>query len=70
MMDERREETEIKAVTYKRRTEHYFNKKVKPMSFLIGNLALRKIKRPMSGDGKLGPRWKGLYVVIASIRPG
>lgn len=45
LMDERREEIEIKAVTYKRRTKHYFNKKVKPMSFLIGNLVLRKIKK-------------------------
>jgi hypothetical protein len=50
----------------------YFDRKVKPRSFKIGDLVLRKVtpatKDPV--EGKLASNWEGPYKVISCRRPG
>jgi hypothetical protein len=50
----------------------YFNRKVKPRSFKVGDLDLRKVT-PATRDpveGKLASNWEGPYKVISCQRPG
>ncbi|KAG6639419.1 hypothetical protein CIPAW_10G099100 [Carya illinoinensis] len=54
----------------KRRTERYFNQRVKPRTFKIGDLSLRENRITMQEEGKLGPYWEGPYVVITNNQPG
>lgn len=42
LLDEEREEDEIKTILNKRKTELYFNKRVKPKTFKVGDLVLKK----------------------------
>jgi hypothetical protein len=53
---------------YQEKTTQYFNKKVKPRSFNLGDWVLRKVtlatKDPT--EGKLGPVWQGPYRVVKS----
>jgi hypothetical protein len=50
----------------------YFDRKVKPRSFKIGDLVLRKVtlaaKDPV--EGKLAPNCEGPYKVISCQKPG
>jgi hypothetical protein len=50
----------------------YFNRKVNPRSFKVGDLVLRKVtlatRDPV--EGKLAPNWEGPYKVIECRRPG
>ena len=50
----------------------YYNAKVKPRKFFIGDLVLRKVtlatKDPT--QGKLGPNWEGPYKVVEIRRQG
>jgi hypothetical protein len=49
----------------------YFNRNVKPRSFKVGDLVLRKVtlatRDPV--EGKLAPNWEGPYKVISCQRP-
>jgi hypothetical protein len=58
--------------TYQERVARYFNKKVKPRSFRVGDLVLRKVTLATrdSAAGKLAPNWEGPYKVISCKRPG
>ena len=57
---------------YQENMARYYNIKVKPRKFSIGDLVLRKItlatKDPT--QGKLGPNWEGPYRVIEIYRQG
>lgn len=48
---------------------NYYNKRVKPKSFQVGDLVLRSsaINRPPSELKKLSLVWKGLYVMIEVV---
>ena len=50
----------------------YFNSKVKPRSFGVGDLVLRNIFQSTNEQnvGVLGPNWEGPYRVVEIIRPG
>lgn len=65
-LEERREEAAIQTASNKRKAKQYFNKWVRPHSFRVGHLVLKKIKVATHEEWKLGPRWEGLYVVTAS----
>ena len=43
------------------------HKKVKPKEFLVGDLILRRVIQStrQKDHGKLGPNWKGPYIIIA-----
>ena len=72
LLEERREETQIRAAAYKHRIAQYFNKRVKGRSYKVGDLVLREVTvaTRVPGHGKLGANWEGPYKVIRVNRPG
>jgi hypothetical protein len=57
---------------YQERMARYFNRKVKPRNFKVGDLVLRKVTLATkdSTEGKLAPSWEGPYKVISYQRLG
>jgi ribonuclease HI len=72
LLQERRDYAQITLSAYQERMAKYFNKKVNPRSFKVGDLVLRKVtlatRDPV--EGKLAPNWEGPYKVIRCQRPG
>ena len=72
ILDEKREQVLRRTEDYQRKTTRYYNQKVKPRSYLLGDLVLKKLlptrKNPV--HGKLGPNWEGPYIISRVIRPG
>ena len=56
---------------YQERIARYFNRKVKPRNFKVGDLVLRKVTLATRdfAERKLAPNWKGPYKVISYQRP-
>ena len=50
---------------YKQRVSQYFNRKVKPRSFQVGDLVLKVVNQStkISSHGKLGLNWEGQFKV-------
>ena len=71
LLDEKREQVQRRTEDYQRKMARYYNKKVKPKSYIPGDLVLKKLlptrKNPV--HGKLGPNWEGPYIVSRVIRP-
>ena len=59
-MEELNDEVNKRVTIYKLRAERYYNKKVKPRTFLPGDLVCRKLEatRPSEAYGALGPKWE------------
>ena len=57
---------------YQRKTARYYNKRVKPRSYVPGDLVLKKLlpARKNPAHGKLGPNWEGPYIISRVVRPG
>ncbi|VFQ86055.1 unnamed protein product [Cuscuta campestris] len=70
-VEERRDEARIRAENYRRQVKSYFDSKVKPRAFQVGDYVLRKREKsqPTKG-GKLGKKYEGPYVIKAVVRPG
>ena len=72
LLDEKREQVLRCTEDYQRKTTRYYNKKVKPRSYMPGDLVLKKLlpakKNP--AHGKLGPNWEGPYIISRIVRPG
>jgi ribonuclease HI len=72
LLQERRDQALVTQSAYQERMARYFDKRVKPRSFKVGDLVLRKVtlatKDPL--EGKLAPNWEGPYKVISCQRPG
>lgn len=72
LLEERRQDVDIRAATYIRRMEQHFNKMVKQRLFKVRDLVLREVgmmpKR--QEENKLRPDWEGPYLVIANERLG
>ena len=66
LIEEKREQVEIRQVAYKHQVAKYYNQRVKHRSFLPGDLVLRKVtlstKEPNAR--KLGPTWECPYKVV------
>ena len=71
LLDEKREQAEIRQAAYKHQVAKYYNQRVQHRSFLPGDLVLRKVtlstREPNAG--KLGPTWKSPYKVVKVSRP-
>jgi hypothetical protein len=71
LLQEKCDQAQITMTAYHKRVARYFDRKVKPRSFRVGDLALRKVtlatKDPT--EGKLAPSWEGPYKVIGCQRP-
>ena len=72
LLDEKRDQVLKRIEDYQRKTTRYYNQKVKPMSYKPGDLVLKKLLsvRKNPTHGKLGPKWKGHYIVSLFVRPG
>jgi transposase InsO family protein len=63
---------QITMSAYQERVARYFNRKVKPRNFRVGDLVLRKVTFATkdSAEGKLALNWEGPYKVISCQRLG
>ena len=71
LLDEKREQVLRRTKNYQRKTAGYYNQKVKPRSYLPGDLVLKKLlpARKNPAHGKLGPNWESPYIISRVIRP-
>ena len=72
LLDEKREQVLRRTEDYQRKTARYNNKKVRPRSYVPGDLVLKKLllARKNPTHGKLGPNWEGPYIISRLVRPG
>ena len=65
LLKERRNLTALRIASYKRRSERYFNSKVKERRFKEDDLILRKVlpNTKEVNAGVLGPNWEGPYII-------
>ena len=72
LLDEKREQVLRRTEDYQRKTTRYYNQKVKPRSYMPGDLVLKKLllARKNPAHGKLGPNWEGLYIIYRVVRLG
>ncbi|GKA16283.1 reverse transcriptase domain-containing protein, partial [Tanacetum coccineum] len=65
LLQERRKAAAIREARYKIKIEHYYNKRVWPVSFKVGEYVYRKNEASrLENLGKLGPKWEGPYLVV------
>ena len=71
-LDEKREWVQQRTEEYQRKTARYYNQRVKPISYVPGDLVLKKLlpARKNPTHGKLGPNWEGPYIITRVVRPG
>ncbi|CAL9011062.1 unnamed protein product [Prunus brigantina] len=71
-IDELRDQSNMRNVAYKQRIAKYYDSRVKPRAFKVGDWVMRKVslatKNPT--EGTLGPTWEGPYEVTRVSRPG
>ncbi|VFQ90231.1 unnamed protein product [Cuscuta campestris] len=70
-VEERRDEARIRAENYRRQVKSYFDSRVKPRAFQVGDYVPRKREKsqPTKG-GKLAKKYEGPYIIKAVVRPG
>ena len=71
LLDEKREQVLRRTEDYQRKTVRYYNQKVKPSSYMPGDLVLKKLlpARKNPAHGKLGPNWEGPYIISRVVKP-
>ena len=72
LLDEKREQVLRRTKEYQRKTTRYYNQRVKPRSYMPGDLVLKKLlpARKNPAHRKLGPNWEGPYIISRVVRPG
>ena len=72
LLDEKREQVLRRTKDYQRKTARYYNQKVKPRSYMSGDLVIKKLlpARKNPAHGKLGPNWEGPYIISRVVRLG
>ncbi|GJU64332.1 reverse transcriptase domain-containing protein [Tanacetum coccineum] len=71
LIQERRETTAIREAKYKKKVEQYYNKRVRPVSFKVGDFVYRRNEASrVENQGKLGPNWEGPYRVVEAYENG
>nr|GEX28648.1 hypothetical protein [Tanacetum cinerariifolium] len=71
LLQERREAAAIREAKYKTKMEQYYNRKVHPTGFRLGDFVFRRNKASKVEDqGKLGPKWEGPYRVVEAYENG
>ncbi|GKV01720.1 hypothetical protein SLEP1_g14261 [Rubroshorea leprosula] len=72
LLDKVREEARLRTLVYKQKIANFYNKRVCPRTFKVGDLVLRKAS--LTGFetrfGKLAPTWEGPYTVVEVPYPG
>ncbi|GJV11148.1 reverse transcriptase domain-containing protein [Tanacetum coccineum] len=71
LTQERREAAAIREAKYKNKVEQYYNKRVRPMAFKVGDFVYRRnAASRVENQGKLGLNWEGPYRVIEAYDNG
>ncbi|GKV03027.1 hypothetical protein SLEP1_g15392 [Rubroshorea leprosula] len=72
LLDDLREEARLRTLVYKQKIANFYNKRVRPRSFKVGDLVLRKagLTGFETRFGKLAPNWEGPYTVAEVPHPG
>nr|XP_017221365.1 PREDICTED: uncharacterized protein LOC108198103 [Daucus carota subsp. sativus] len=72
MLEEVRRESQVRLAAYQQSTARFYNSRVKPRPFKVGDLVLRKMMPGMKvpGHGVFGANWEGPYCVRAEIFGG
>ena len=72
LLNEKREQVLRRTEDYQRKTSRYYNQKVKPRSYMPGDLVMKKLlpARKNIAHGKLGPNWEGPYIISRVVRLG
>lgn len=70
LIEEKREMVRTRLLQEKMRAERYFNKRVKPKTFKVDDLFLKRSKVTTQNEGKLRPHWERPYLVVANNRSG
>ncbi|GKC66597.1 hypothetical protein Tco_1099195 [Tanacetum coccineum] len=71
LIQERRETTAIREAKYKKKVEQYYNKRVHPVLFKVGDFVYRRNEASrVENQGKLGPNWEGPYRVVEAYENG
>ncbi|KAM1160321.1 hypothetical protein ACFX19_033942 [Malus domestica] len=72
LVEEHRDQAYLRNVAYKQRISNYYDSRVKPRSFKVGDWVLKKILLcdKVSSKGTLNPNWDRPLEVVAISRPG
>ncbi|GKV41028.1 hypothetical protein SLEP1_g48609 [Rubroshorea leprosula] len=72
LLDDLREEALLRTLVYKQKIANFYNKRVRPRSFKVGDLVLRKagLTGFETRFGKLASNWEGPYTVAEVPHPG
>ncbi|GKD50664.1 hypothetical protein Tco_1279640 [Tanacetum coccineum] len=71
LLTERREAVAVREARYKMKMEQYYNKRVRPVSFKVGEYVYRKNEASwVENLGKLGSKWEGPYLVVEAYQNG
>ncbi|GKV48101.1 hypothetical protein SLEP1_g54937 [Rubroshorea leprosula] len=72
LLDDLRKEARLRTLVYKQKIANFYNKRVQPRSFKVGDLVLRKagLTGFETRFGKLAPNWEGPYTVAEVPHPG
>ncbi|GKV34073.1 hypothetical protein SLEP1_g42495 [Rubroshorea leprosula] len=72
LLDDVREEARLRTLVYKQKIANFYNKRVRPRTFKVGDLVLRKagLTGFETRFGKLAPNWEGPYTVAEVPHPG
>ena len=69
LLEERRTDAQLKLAAYQARTARYYNKRVRPKYFGVGDLVLRVVtpNTKPKNSGALGPTWEGPYRIMEVV---
>ncbi|GJR72932.1 reverse transcriptase domain-containing protein [Tanacetum coccineum] len=71
VLEERTEIAAVMEVAYKKKLEQYYNNKVRPSTYKLGNYVLRlNSASKVEYMGKMGPTWEGPYKVLEADGKG
>jgi len=71
-LEERRTDAQLRLAAYQARAARYYNKKVRPKRFGVGDLVLRVVtpNTKPKNSGVLGPTWEGPYRIREVVANG
>ncbi|XP_034202236.1 uncharacterized protein LOC117617090 [Prunus dulcis] len=72
LLEEHRAQANLRNEAYKQRVSRYYDSRVRPRSFRIGDWVMRKVSLATKDttEGTLGPSWEGPYEIIGILRSG
>ncbi|GJU12156.1 reverse transcriptase domain-containing protein [Tanacetum coccineum] len=71
LLPERKDMAAIKEAKYKKKMEQQYNKRVRPVSFRLGEYVYRRNEASRAeNQGKLGPTWEGPYQILEAFQKG